>query len=139
MHARKIIAAAYDLSPRLETRMVPATAAPREEPRLETERDKPEISPWSSSGKADCTTLTEGVSITPTPRPINRSPGANAQALEEPFTTASRTPIPAIAVTKPTKMSVRCAYFLANRSAASDDAKMPAVAAVKITPVWMAL
>ncbi len=41
------------------------------------ERDKPEISPWSSSGKADCTTLTEGVSITPTP---GRSTGVRARA-----------------------------------------------------------
>ena len=42
------------------TRMVPAIAVPSEEPRLETLRDSPEISPCCSSGKADCTTLTEG-------------------------------------------------------------------------------
>src|SRR4029453_4396729 len=131
MSARTIIPAAYDLSPMLETRMVPATAAPRDEPRLEIERDKPEISPWSSSPKADCTTLTEGVSITPPPRPINRSPGANAQALGEPFTIAGRTPTPAPPGPKRTEKSDRCEFLLARRSAASDDAKMPAVAAVK--------
>ena len=68
---------AYDRLPeaRSETRIVPAMAVPREEPRLETLRDKPEISPCCASGKADCTTLTDGVSIVPVPRPINRSPG----------------------------------------------------------------
>src|SRR3954452_2738814 len=131
MHARTIIAAAYDVFPRLETRIVPATAAPRDEPRLETERDKPEISPCSSSGKADCTTLTDGVSIAPTPRPISKSPGANAHGLGEPFTIASRTPMPAIVATEPAMMRERCWYRLASRSAASDEAKMPAVAAVK--------
>jgi len=35
-------------------------AAPREEPRLDTLRDSPEISPWRCSGKLDCTTLTDG-------------------------------------------------------------------------------
>ena len=52
-------------------------------------------------GEADCTTFTDGVSITPTPRPMRRSPGANAQTLGEPFTRASRTTTPAIVVTKP--------------------------------------
>ena len=42
------------------TRMVPAIAVPSDEPMLETLRDSPEISPCRSSGKADCTTLTEG-------------------------------------------------------------------------------
>lgn len=70
---------------------------------------------------------------------MSRSPGANAQALGDPFTMASRTPIPAIEATKPAMISVRCEYFLARRSAASDDTKMPPVAAVKITPVSMAL
>ena len=59
-------------------------------------------------GKLDCTTLTEGVSMTPTPKPIRRSPGANAQALGEPLTRASRTTIPAIVTTKPATISVRC-------------------------------
>ena len=118
---------------------MPATAVPSDEPRLEMQRDKPEISPCCSSGNADCTTLTDGVSITPTPRPMSKSPGANAPALGEPFTRVSRTTTPAIVVMKPAVTSVRCAYFLASRSAASDDTKMPPVAAVKITPVWMAL
>src|SRR5580704_18482337 len=44
--------------------MVPAIAVPIEDPRLETLRDSPEISAWRFSGKADCATLTEGVSMT---------------------------------------------------------------------------
>src|SRR4029453_15572523 len=48
--------------------MVPAMAVPSDEPRLDTLRDNPEISPCCSSGKADCTTLTDGLSITPRPR-----------------------------------------------------------------------
>jgi hypothetical protein len=35
------------------TRTDPASAVPSEDPRLETLRDKPEISPWSLSGKLD--------------------------------------------------------------------------------------
>jgi hypothetical protein len=124
---------------RPETRIVPATAVPSDEPRLEMQRDRPEISPCCSSGNADCTTLTEGVSITPTPRPMSKSPGANAQGLGRLPASASRTTTPAIVVMKPAMISVRCAYLLASRSAASDDSKMPPVAAVKITPVWMAL
>ena len=62
------------------TRMVPAIAAPSEEPRLDTLRDRPEISPCLSSGKLDWTTLTEGVSIPPSPRPISSRPGAKAHA-----------------------------------------------------------
>ena len=47
--------------------------------------------------------------------------------------------IPAMVVTNPARMSVRCWNRLARRPAASEDSKMPTVAAVKITPVWMAL
>ena len=65
--------------------MVPATAVPSDEPRLETQRDSPEISPCWFSGNADCTMFTEGVSIAPTPRPMSSSPGANAHALGELF------------------------------------------------------
>ena len=39
------MAAAYERPPKLEMRMLPATAMPRDEPKLETQRDKPEISP----------------------------------------------------------------------------------------------
>jgi hypothetical protein len=38
---------------RSETRIVPAMAVPKEEPRLETLRDSPEISPCCCSGKLD--------------------------------------------------------------------------------------
>ncbi len=33
--------------------MVPAMAVPIDEPRLDTLRERPEISPWSFSGNAD--------------------------------------------------------------------------------------
>src|SRR5690606_34181464 len=51
MHASTIIAAAYERSgvARPTTRTVPATAVPRDEPRLDTQRDRPEISPCCSS------------------------------------------------------------------------------------------
>src|SRR3954453_11342146 len=97
--------------------MVPAMPVPRVEPRLEIQRDKPEISPCCDSGNADCTTLTEGVSITPKPRPINSNPGANAHALGEPLTSATKVTIPRIVVPKPVTISARCEYFFASRSA----------------------
>ncbi len=37
----------------------PTIAVPSDEPRFETLRDNPEISPWSAQGKLDWTTLTE--------------------------------------------------------------------------------
>jgi hypothetical protein len=119
--------------------MVPAIAVPKLEPRLDTLRDSPEISPCSLSGKLDCTTLTEGVSITPRPRPIRSSPGANDQAVAEPLTINSKTAMPAIVRTNPARIRVRCERRLASRSAASEETRRPSVAAVKITPVWMAL
>jgi hypothetical protein len=61
--------------------MVPAIAVPNEDPRLDTLRDRPEISPCRFSGKADCTTLTEGVSMRPTPAPMRKSPGTEYHAL----------------------------------------------------------
>ena len=117
------------------TSIVPAIAAPSDEPRFETLRDSPEISPCCSSGKLDCTTLTDGVSISPSPRPISSSPGMNAQTLGEPITKASRAPMPEIVTRNPAMMRVRCARRLAKRSAPSDDTSNPAVAAVKIMPV----
>ena len=41
--------------------------------------------------------------------------------------------------TKPVTISVFCERRLANRSAASDETRTPSVAAVKMTPVSMAL
>src|SRR5262245_47181030 len=133
--ARTIIAAAYDVLSRLDTRIVPAMPVPSVEPRLEMQRDRPEISPCCDSGNADCTTLTEGVRITPRPGPMKSRPGANAHALGEPLTSESKITTPTIVVMKPVMISVRCAYFFASRSAASEDTRMPPVAAVKITPV----
>src|SRR6202012_4642592 len=61
------------------TRTEPTRAVPSDEPRLETLRDRPEISPWSASGKLDWTTLNEDVSIVPTPAPNRTSPGIHRQ------------------------------------------------------------
>ena len=52
--ARTTIASAYERSGsevRPATRIVPAIAVPREEPRLDTQRDSPEISPCIPSGR----------------------------------------------------------------------------------------
>lgn len=81
--ASATIARAYERVPeaRSETRIVPAIAVPKDEPRLDTLRDRPEISPCYSSGKLDCTTVTDGVSITPRPKPMTSSPGTRARTL----------------------------------------------------------
>ena len=47
--------------------------------------------------------------------------------------------MPAIVTTKPTTISVRCGEPRGERLAASDETRMPSVAAVKITPVLIAL
>ena len=139
--ASAAIAQAYAVVPvaTTETRMVPAIAVPNDEPRLETLRDSPEISPCSSSGKLDWTTFTRGVSIAPTPRPMSARPGTNAQMLSEPLTSTSRSTIPAMVTTKPVTIRVFCGNRLASRSAAREEARMPSVAAVKTTPVLIAL
>ena len=95
-----------------ETRIVPAIAVPKEEPRFEMLRDSPEISPCSASGKLDCTTFTEGVSMAPRPRPTSASPGTNAQTLSEARTRPSRIAIPAMVTTKPATINVRLGVFL---------------------------
>ena len=61
--------------------IVPAIAVPSDEPRFETLRESPEISPCFSSGKLDCTMLTDDVSIVPMPRPISRRPGRKVATL----------------------------------------------------------
>ncbi len=47
--------------------------------------------------------------------------------------------MPTIVITNPAMISVRCWNRWTRRPAASEDSKMPTVAAVKITPVWIAL
>ena len=80
------------------------------------------------------------MSITPKPSPISSSPGANAQALEEAAVTRpSDNAMPAAVTANPVAISVFCAYFLASRAAASEETRMPSVAAVKMTPVLIAL
>ena len=132
------IAAAYAPWVSPATRIVPAIAVPREEPRFDTLRDNPEISPWRFSGKLDWTMLTDGVSIPPSPNPMRKSPGTKAQVLDDAPTMTMSSAIPPMLRTKPATMSVRWARRRAKRSAPSEDRSRPTVAAVKITPVWMA-
>ena len=75
----------------------------------------------------------------PSPRPMSRSPGAKAQTFDENLTMTSRTPIPQSVTMNPAMIRLRCGCFLASRSAAREEMRIPAVAAVKITPVWIAL
>src|SRR3954462_14181090 len=44
----------------------PAMATPSDDPRFETLRDTPEMSPCTFSGQADCTRFTDAVSMMPT-------------------------------------------------------------------------
>src|SRR5215216_2278810 len=124
---------------RIDTRIVPAIAVPKDEPRLDTLRDRPEISPCSSSGKLDCTTFTEGVSMIPRPEPTRNSPGTKARMLSVALKRPSKSAMPATVVTKPTTIKVFCVRRLANRSAPKDVSRTPSVAAVKMTPVSIAL
>ena len=59
--------------------------------------------------------------------------------LSDAYTRPISRPIPATVTTKPATISDRCAYRLASRSAAREETRMPSVAAVKITPVSIAL
>ena len=70
---------------------------------------------------------------------MRNSPGTKAQIVDEPSTRPIRSPIPTSVITKPATIRVFCVRRLANRSAPKDEIKMPAVAAVKMTPVLMAL
>src|SRR4051794_20451906 len=135
--ANASIAAAYAPFVRPATRIVPATAVPMDEPRLDTERDSPEISPCISSSKLDCTRLTDGVSIAPRPNPVRNSPGARPHALVVAFAPTRSTAMPTMVVTNPAMMRVRWARRLANRSAPRDEINMPAVAAANMTQGWI--
>ena len=88
---------------------MPAIAVPNDEPRLDTLRESPEISPWRASGNADCTRFTEGVSMTPRPIPINSRPGAKATTREDAPTSASSKTIPAAVTTNPAPIRPFCA------------------------------
>ncbi|SLH75161.1 Uncharacterised protein [Mycobacteroides abscessus subsp. abscessus] len=114
-------------------------AVPRQEPRLEMLRDSPEISPCRLSLNADWTMSTEGVSMVPSPTPISRRPGANPHGLTERPARARRTAMPAMVVAKPMMIRARRVRRRASHAADSEVARSPAVAAVKMTPVWMAL
>ena len=82
--------------------------------------------------------MTDGVSMTPRPRPIRSSPGPKATARDDAPTSASSSPTPATVMTNPATISVLCGRRFAKRSAASDETSTPSVAAVKMTPVSIA-
>src|SRR5438552_19112591 len=104
-------------------------AVPRDEPRFDTLRDRPEISPCNASGKLDWTTLTEGVSIAPSPRVMKRSPGMKASTLDQAATNASSMTTPVNGMPKPEITSVRCEYEHAQRPARADETRLRTVAA----------
>ena len=122
-----------------DTSTEPAIAVPREEPRLEALRESPEISPWSFSGKADCTTLTDDVSMAPTPTPMAKRPGKNVKTLDVARAKRSSRTMPAIVTTKPDQISVRWGKRLARRSASAEEPRIPMVAGVRTRPVFTAL
>ena len=106
---------------------------------MDTLRDRPEISPWSASEKLDCTTLTEEVSMTPTPEPMRKSPGTKLSTPDVELTSASSSAIPAAVSAKPDRISSPCGRRLASRPAAAELSRIPAIAGVSISPVWIAL
>src|SRR3954464_4251381 len=117
--ARVSIAAAYAPLLRPATRMVPAIAVPREDPRFDTHLDRPEISPCRSSPKLDWTTLIDGVSIRCTPNPSRNRPGTNAQALLEADTMRTSTTMPRMVRANPAMTSVRVARVVAKPTSLS--------------------
>ncbi|OQB76250.1 MAG: hypothetical protein BWX88_05365 [Planctomycetes bacterium ADurb.Bin126] len=118
---------------------VPAMATPSDEPRFETLRERPDISPWSSSGKLDWTTVTEDVSMTPTPMPTRKRPGTNVRTFEVSRTSNSRRSTPATVTTNPARISVAWERLRASLPAAIEESRMPIVAGVRIRPVSIAL
>ena len=121
------------------TRTEPTSAVPSDDPRFETLRDRPEMSPWSASGKLDWTTLTEEVSMTPTPAPNSSSPGIQVMMPEWARTSVSSRIMPAAETANPAMISCRCGRRRANRSAPAEVARMPTVAGVSSSPVLIAL
>ena len=117
----------------------PTRAVPRDEPRFETLRDRPEMSPWSVSGKLDWTTLTEEVSMVPTPAPNRNSPGIHRQTPAFALTRSSSRSMPTAVIRKPAMISHRCGCRRANLSAAAEAARIPIVPGVRTRPVLMAL
>ena len=105
---------------------------------METLRDNPEISPCSASEKLDWTTLTDAVSITPTPAPNSSKPGANVQNPDWLRTRTSSKTRPTAASRKPATISDRWVWRRANRSAPAEVARIPMVAGVSSSPVLIA-
>ena len=75
----------------------------------------------------------------PSPRPINNSPGVKASTFDQALTRTISNAIPARAPTNPATINDFCLRRLAKRSAPMDVISTPTVAAVKMTPVSIAL
>ena len=75
----------------------------------------------------------------PSPEPTRNNPGTSAMIRSVAQPRPMRSPIPATVVTKPATINVFCVRLLTNRSAPNDVISTPSVAAVKITPVSIAL
>ena len=117
----------------------PAMATPSEDPRLDTLRETPEMSPWTASGHADWTRFTDAVSMTPTPEAHEEQPGHEGPDRGVARRTrASSRPRPTTVPVKPTRISSRWGCRLAMRCAIAEDSRMPMVAGSSTRPVWIA-
>ncbi len=103
------------MPPPAATSTEPAIATPSDEPRFDTLRETPEMSPCTSSGHADCTTLTEAVSMAPTPKPMRNRPGQKVQFAESARARTSSRPMPTTVTVKPARTSSRWGCRLAIR------------------------
>ena len=102
-------------------------------------RERPDISPWSLSGNADCTTFTDIVSMMPIPAPVTRSPGRKARMFVVNRDKSNSKRVPAMVVIKPDTMRNFRDRRLASLPATLDVTSSPMVAGTRITPVSMAL
>ena len=118
---------------------MPAIAVPKVEPRLEMLRERPEISPCSVLGEARLHDVhrrgqhrTQAEADQQKPRHEGDDPGGGMNEAE-------KSPIPARVTRKPATISVRCENFFASRCRGEGRDQTPTVAAVKTTPVPIAL
>ena len=86
--------------------MVPAIAVPRDDPRLDTERDRPEISPCSSSGSSTAR-RSRRRQHEPEAQADQEKPGTNASTLSG-VTRPIKMTMPVTVVTKPATINVFC-------------------------------
>src|SRR5215813_12022817 len=103
----------------------PTRAVPNDDPRLETLRDSPDMSPWSLLGQLDWTTWTDEVSMTPMAAPNRNSPGIQVQMLGSAVTRASSRPTPTAVTGTPVMISHRCGWRGANWSGPATAIRIP--------------